>query len=211
MPSKILKPQYIPNHLEHCLSPQQVQHLYECLKKDITYNPAQVDQYIQLDEPELPDFLLHFDEKEDPMPCFAMTNPYEALLLNDHDRLCIRIAPNMLHSFQPTKEDLEEPDTGTDVWYPKDSGKKHFHHLSLWSIMSDRPSYTINPQTSGLLGSGCMDFCIDRLNHKNPTDELEVLPNFEGIEAHDYLFHQNDTVAELNVNRSYDDLLDVST
>ena len=55
-----------------------------------------------------------------------------------------------------------------------------------------------------------MDFCIDRLNCKNPNDELEVPSNFEGIEAHDYLFHQNDTVAELNVNRSYDDLLDVS-
>ena len=72
--------------------------------------------------------------------------------------------------------------------------------------MSDRPSYTIHPQTSGVLGSGCMDFCIDRLNCKNPTDELEVLSNFEGIEAHDYLLHQSDTVAELNINRSYDDL-----
>ena len=41
--------------------------------------------------------------------------------------------------------------------------------------------------------------------------ELEVLSNFEGIETHDYLCHQDDTVAELNVNRSYDDLLDVST
>ena len=41
--------------------------------------------------------------------------------------------------------------------------------------------------------------------------ELEVLSNFEVTEAHDYLFHQNDTVAELNVNRSYDDLMDVST
>ena len=51
----------------------------------------------------------------------------------------------MLQSFQPTKEDLKEPDTGTDVWYQKDSGKKHFHQLSLWSIMSDRPSYTIHP------------------------------------------------------------------
>ena len=71
-----------------------------------------------------------------------------------------------------------------DVWYPMDSGKKHFHQLSLWSIMSDRPSYTIHPQTCGVLGSGCMDFCVDRLNHKNPTDELEVLSNFEGIEAH---------------------------
>ena len=37
-------------------------------QKDITYNPAQADQYVQLDEPELPDFLLHFDEEEDPMP-----------------------------------------------------------------------------------------------------------------------------------------------
>ena len=45
-----------------------MQHLYECLKKDITYNPAQADQYIQLARPELPDFLLHFDEEEDPMP-----------------------------------------------------------------------------------------------------------------------------------------------
>ena len=89
LPSKILKPQYIPNHLEHWLSPQQVQHLNECLKKDITYNLAQADQYIQLDEPELPNFLLHFDEEEDPMPCFAMTNPYEALLVNDPDRLCV--------------------------------------------------------------------------------------------------------------------------
>ena len=78
--------------------------MYECLKKDITYNPAQADQYIQLDEPELPDFLLHIDEEEDPMPCFAMTNPYEALLLNDPDRLCVRISPDMLHSFQPTKD-----------------------------------------------------------------------------------------------------------
>ena len=211
LPSKILKPQYIPNHLENCLSPQQVQHLYECLKKDITYNPAQADQYIQLDEPELPNFLLHIDEEEDPMPCFAMTNPYEALLLNDSDRMCVRISPDMLHSFQPTKMDQVEPSMNTDAWYPKDSGKKHLHHLNLWSIMSDRPSYTIHPQTSGVLGSGCMDFCIDRLNHKNPTDELEVLLNFEGIEAHDYLLHQSDTVAELNINRSYDDLLDVST
>ena len=63
-------------------------------KGTITYNPAQADQYIQLDEPELPDFLLHIDEEEDPMPCFAMTNPYEALLLmHDSDRLCVKSFP----------------------------------------------------------------------------------------------------------------------
>ena len=31
------------------------------------------------------------------------------------------------------------------------------------------------------------------------------------IEPSDYLTHQPDTTAELNINRSYDDLLDVST
>ena len=76
--------------------------------------------------------------------------------------------------------------------------------------MSDRPSYTIHPQTSGVLGSSCLGFCIDRLNHKIQLMNWKF-SNFEGIEAHDYLFHQNDTVAELNVNGSYDDLLDVST
>ena len=117
----------------------------------------------------------------------------------------------MLHSFQPSQDTSKEPDPGIDVWYPKGSGKKYFHQLSLWSIMSDRPSYTIHLQTSGVGGSGCMDFCVDRLNCQNPIDELETPSIFEGIEAHNYLFYQTDTVAELNINRSYDDLLDVST
>ena len=34
---------------------------------------------------------------------------------------------------------------------------------------------------------------------------------FEGIESSEYLTYQLDTLAELNINRSYDDLLDVST
>ena len=39
------------------------------------------------------------------------------------------------------------------------------------------------PQTSGVLGNGCMDFCIDRLNRKNPTvtDELEVSSNLKAL------------------------------
>ena len=77
--------------------------------------------------------------------------------------------------------------------------------------MSDRPSYTIHPQPSSVSGSGCMDFCLDRLNCQVPLDEVEAPLNFEGIEPTDYLTHQPDTTAELNINRSYDDLLDVST
>ena len=117
----------------------------------------------------------------------------------------------MLHSFQALQDNSLEPESGIDIRYPQDSGKNHFHQLSLWSIMSDRPSYTIHPQASGVIGNGCMDFCIDRLNHQTLSQELEVPSNFEGIEALDYLSHQSDTIAELNINRSYDDLLDLST
>ena len=42
-------------------------------------------------------------------------------------------------------------------------------------------------------------------------DEVEASLIFEGIEPTDYLAHQPDTTVELNINRSYDDLLDVST
>ena len=77
--------------------------------------------------------------------------------------------------------------------------------------MSDRPSYTIHPCNLLVIsGSGCMVFCHERLNHQVSFDELEASLKFEGIELTDYLTHQPDTTAELNINRSYDDLLDVS-
>ena len=41
--------------------------------------------------------------------------------------------------------------------------------------------------------------------------EVEAPLNFEGIEPTDYLTHQPDITAKLNINRSYEDLLDVST
>ena len=146
MPSKTLKPQYIPDHKDHCLSSQQVQHLYECLKKDIDYNPNQVQQFIQIQEPELPEFLYHLDEEEDPIPSFAMTNPYEALITHDPARQCIRVTPDMVHSLQP-KPDNSTIDPSIDIIHPAGSGKTHLNQVSLWSIMSDRPSYTVHPQS----------------------------------------------------------------
>ena len=62
------------------------------------------------------------DEDEDPVPFFAMTNPYEAILT------------------------LPPEDPGIDIWYPSSSGKTHFHQIGLWSIMSGKPSYTGHPQ-----------------------------------------------------------------
>ena len=192
------------------MSHPQVHHLYECLCKDMLYNPAQIHQFTQMQEPDLPEFLYHMDEDEDPVPCFAMTNPYEAILTHDPSRSCVRITPDMLQSMKP-QEDTPDVPNGIDILYSPDSGKAHLSQVSLWSIMSDRPSYTIHPQPSRLAGSGCMDFSIDRLNRQSPLSEGELQLTFEGIESSEYLTYQPDTVAELNINRSYDHLLDVST
>ena len=144
-------------------------------------------------------------------PVLPMTNPYEAILTHDPARTCVCVAPDMLHSFQPPTDPSPPSDQGIDIWYPQDSGKTHIHQMGHWSILSDRPSYTIHPQPSGVTGSGCMDFCNERLGRQKSFDESEAPLNFEGIEATDYLIHQFDTSAELNINRSYDELLDVST
>ena len=191
------------------MSSPQVHHLCECLQKDIPYNPAQIDQFTQIKEPDLPEFLYHMDKDEDLVPCFGMTNLYEAILTHDPSRSCVRVTPDMLHSLQPQGDTLDVPN-GIDILYPPDSGKAHLSQVCLWSIMLDRPSYTIHPLPSGVAGSGCMDFSIDRFNRQSPYAEGLNL-TFEGIESSGYLTHQPDIVAELNINRSYDDLLDVST
>ena len=144
------------------MSPQQVQHLYKCLRRDIPFNPAQTDQFVQMEEPQLPNFLYHFEEDEDLVPCFAMTNPYEAILTHDPARTCVHVTPDNLHSFQPPTDPSLPFDQGINIWYPQGSGKTHIHQMGHWSIMSDRPSYTIHPQPSGVTGSGCMDSCSDR-------------------------------------------------
>ena len=70
------------------------------------------------------------------------------------------VAPDMLHSFQPPTDPPSPFDQGIDIWYPQGSGMTHIHQMGHCSIMSDRPSYTIHPQPSGVTGSGCMDFCM---------------------------------------------------
>ena len=113
-----------------------MQHLYECLRRDIDYNPNQIQQFTQIQEPELPEFLYCLDEEEDPIPSFAMTNPYEALIIHDPARQCVRVTPDMVHSLQPKLNNLTT-DPSIDIIHPEGSGKTHFNQMSLWSIMSD--------------------------------------------------------------------------
>ena len=73
-----------------------------------------------MEEPQLPNFLYHFEEDEDPVHCFAMTNPYD-----------------MLHSFQTPPDPPSPSHQGIHIWYPQGSGKTHIHQMGNWSIMSD--------------------------------------------------------------------------
>ena len=100
-----------------------------------------------MEEPHLPDLVYYMDKDEDPGPCFVMTNPYEAILTHDPTRSCVQVTPDMLHSFQPPEDKLPTEDPGSDIWYLSSSGKIHFRQIGLWSIMSDKPSYTVHPTT----------------------------------------------------------------
>ena len=77
--------------------------------------------------------------------------------------------------------------------------------------MSDRHSYTIDPQLPGVTGSGCMEFSNERLDHQVTFDQSKFSFSIEGIDTTDYLTYQSATIAELNINRSHDGLLYVST
>ena len=55
------------------------------------------------------------DEDVDPVPCFAMTNPYEAVLTHDPARIYVHVAPDMLHPFQSLLDTSSEPDPGIDI------------------------------------------------------------------------------------------------
>ena len=163
-----------------------MQHIHECLRRDIPFNPAQTDQFVQMEEPQLPDFLYHFEEDEDPVPCFAMTDPYKALLIHDSGRTCVCVAPDMLYSFQPPISPPSPSESETDLWYPQDTGKINLHQMVHWSIISDRPSYTIHPQPPGVTGSGCVDFSNKRLDHQVTYDPSEFFFSTEGIDTTDY-------------------------
>ena len=60
-----------------------------------------------------------------------MTNPYQDILTHDPARTCVRVAPDMLHSFQPLMDPPPDSDQGINIWYPQGSGKTHIHHMGL--------------------------------------------------------------------------------
>ena len=68
--------------------------------------PAQTDQFVQVHEPHLPDFLYHLDEDKVPVLCFPMTNPYKAILTHDPARTCVCVSPPTFSRFNTRQMEL---------------------------------------------------------------------------------------------------------
>ena len=117
----------------------------------------------------------------------------------------------MLYSFQPPTSPPSLHESEVDLWYPQNTGKINLYQMAHWPIMSDRSSYTIHPQPPGVTGSGCMDCSNEKLDHQVIHDSSDFSFRTGGMNTTDYLAHQSSIIVELNINRSYDDLLDVST
>ena len=97
------------------------------LEKDVPYNPVQIVPICPVGRnPDLPEFFYHLEEDEDPLPSFAMTNPYEAMITHDPSRKCVHISPDMLHSLSPIHQ--EEPNSNAQEltsFTPRETGKTH--------------------------------------------------------------------------------------
>ena len=83
LPKDGMKPQLIPEHEIECLSPPQVELLYEYMKKDQTIDPVKLDlcEY-QVIEPVHPYHLVREDNDS-----IVEVSPYEALVINDASKI----------------------------------------------------------------------------------------------------------------------------
>ena len=80
LPKEGLRPQLIPEHKIECLSPSQVELLYNCMKEDEIINPFKLDLCdYQAIEPLVHPFSL-LREENDPI---IEVSPYEALVIQD--------------------------------------------------------------------------------------------------------------------------------
>ena len=80
LPKEGLRPQLIPEHEIECLSPSQVELLYDCMKEDEIIDPIKLDlcEY-QAIEPLVYPFSLLREENDSIIEVF----PYEALVIQD--------------------------------------------------------------------------------------------------------------------------------
>ena len=213
LPKEGLRPQLIPEHKIECLSPSQVELLYDCMKEDEIIDRVRLDLCdYQAIEPVVHPFPL-LREESDPI---IEVSPYEALVIQDVSKIG---AIESLPDPEPQQEIL------TEVQIPKNSKTDHVltnpgkevnvQDMDNWSVFTDRLRYT-TPATQApgfdIQGQGCLDFSPKRVNRLDQAKNVSMAPlDFKHMQASEYMDRYDGVTIELNVNMDYDDAVDVTT
>ena len=109
LPKEGLRLQLIPEHKIECLSPSQIEFLFDCMKENEIIDPVKLDLYeYQAIEPSVHPFTL-IREENDPI---MRVSPYEALIIQDTSKI------GAMESFPDPKPQQE---ILTEVQIPKNS------------------------------------------------------------------------------------------
>ena len=170
LPKEGLRPQLIPEHEIECLTPSQVELLYDCMKEDEIIGPVKLDlcDYQAIGPVVHPFSLLR--EENDPI---VEVSPYEALVIQDASKTgAIESLPNP----EPQQEILTEvqipknspvSQTKTDHVLTNPGKEVNVQDMDNWSVFTDRLRYT-TPATSApgfdIQDQGCLDFSPERVN-----------------------------------------------
>ena len=182
LPKEGLRPQLIPEHEIECLSPSQVELLYDCMKEDEIIDPVKLDLCdYQAIEPVVHPFSL-LREESDPI---IEVSPYEALVIQDASKIG---AIESLPDPEPQQEIL------TEVQIPKNSKTDHVltnpgkevnvQDMDNWSVFTDRLRYTTPAPGFDIQGQGCLDFSPERVNRLDQAKNVSMAPlDFKHMQA----------------------------
>ena len=203
----------IPEHEIECLSPSQVELLYDYMKEEKVIDLVKLDlcEY-QAIEPLVHPFSL-LREENDPV---IEVSPYEALVIQDASKIgALESLPNP----EPQQEILNEvqipKNLKTDCVLTDPGEEVNVQGMDSWSIFTDRLRYTA-PATPApgynIQGQRCLDFSAERVNRPDQARDVGMAPlYFKCLQASEYMDRYDGIAIELNVNMDYDDVVDVTT
>ena len=208
-----MRPQLIPEHEIECLSPSQVELLYDYMKEDKIIDPVKLDlcEY-QAIEPLVHPFSL-LREENDPV---IEVSPYEALVIQDASKIgALESFPNP----EPQQDILAEvqipKNLKTESILTNPGEEVNVQDMDSWSVFTDRLRDT-TPATPApgfdIQGQGCLDFSTNRVHRLDQAKNVSMAPlDFKRMQASEYMDRYDGVAIELNVNMDYDDAVDVTT
>ena len=180
-----MRPQFIPEHEIECLSPSQVELLYDYMKEDKVIDLVKLDlcEYLAIEPLVHPFSLLR--EENDPV---IEVSPYEALVIQDASKIG---ALESLPSPEPQQEILSEvqipKNLKTECVLTNPGEEVNVQDMDSWSAFTDRVRY-MTPATPApgfdIQGQGCLDFSANRVNRLDQAKNVSMAPlDFKCMQA----------------------------